>query len=681
MAPSPLLTFNRKKVDISPMHKRRAGDDPAIIEREDLEVALEESGYGQSFNYFSSDHFPVNDPLLARLDIIAMDADGNEHDEWGQGSKAAKSDEGLVYQIQNMEKQHGIIQVILKQAADGRKGQDRTPPQTPSKNTKGKLDTVKDVPPTSSLEVEIEKIATRLISAKASRGEQDIGTSVEDRKIEKAKELLDLSPRRGLWKAEEKEWQKMATEYIEENRFTQVPAPSTPIRKMKLTNLNHLGSSPGTPLRGQGRTNRESPTYSNRPGSTIMTGPGSATAVITLKPGEDAATVTRECLADANTFFGYSEPSKSEQGADQGSANRASSESEEMLTPPTPPTLGRRTPSPELRKRALSLPSFSQCPETAKNLASTFDKMREMATSALTPGNDTGQLSLIGQQTNVPLLSNGNQQSPCEENVVGYWTQNSGAKNFEGFEDYQSDCDKGLTRKQDVEELGETIDPQKALSLWSQEGVSENEMTPDENQIRVVVTTKEEIEIIPSAGNPSASDGTFMTGSSANQITAEGNHIKTQTKDEPAVHGPEDALSVIESSEQTTQSADECSRNIESSPNSSASDSPHVKSFTPQTFDFIKGKDSAMVEDHRSELEYPSLSRGRGSSRGGSSRSIKGGKSGSPTRGDYAAVAKKTVVKEEKEKVKKDNDGWAVAAEEAWGFKGGNGQKKPRRDT
>ena len=679
--------------------------DTAEIEREDLELVLEEAGYGMSFRYSSSDHFGIKDPHLNRPDLFSGNMDAEEHDERGSMSRNISSEEATIKQIQIMEKQRHINQFLLGQAAASQGAKDSTPPQTPKKKRKDKREPVEDASPIFPLETEIEKIAAHLISVKASRGEQDVGTSVGDLKIKKAKDILNLSPRRGLYKTNEEEWQRMASEYIDENKVTQTTVPTSPNQIFRMSNLSLL-NSPVT-LREQESPNRGSPTYLNRPGSRIIAGPGKSTAILKLKPGEDAATVTQEYLADPNAFFGFSGPAKSEVAAVQGSSNQASSESEVILTPPSPPTMGRRTPSQEQEKQTPPSPSIRHCPRSGKNLISTFNEMKGMANSALYNGATTDKLSLADRRQDGPAQSDRVQKSPGEDNVVGYWNQNSGAKNFDVPDEFEEDKTEGgnildLTGEYVAEEEDNTTDLRKPPGTLSQGNVSEDLIKANDNQIRVVVTTEEVIEVIPSTDVPAVSTDIHSEIPTADQIMIDDRDPNTQEIVEHAAHSPEHPGSLIKSTEHITQPGDEPAKSPQSSPNTSTSASPDVQSFTPHTFDsFTENSSSISTTDIQNEFDYPSLSRGRGRGCGSNNHSRKGGKSGSPTRSDYAAVAKKKLGKKEEDemqglvnkkvgKTKKkaaDDDGWAVKAEETWGFRGGkkgsgsgNGKMKVRGD-
>ena len=103
---------------------------------------------------------------------------------------------------------------------------------------------------------------------------------------------------------------------------------------------------------------------------------------------------------------------------------------------------------------------------------------------------------------------------------------------------------------------------------------------------------------------------------------------------------------------------------------------PAAPAPTPSTF--VSSSDtSEFTQENRDDVDFPVLSRG-------GNRSVKGGKSVSPTRGGYAAAASKAKAKDKQHENKPSGnatagDAWVVADEEEWGFKGSKTGKKRQR--
>ena len=648
---------------------------------EGFRAALEEAGYQLGHKHSSADYFTIRDPYLVRLEVLMdMEKQSNE----GQESDDADSRGELLDQIKRIKQQFEVNQIIIDTAKASRKNQEVSPPHTPTRDSHGKQKTIEDVSPIILLEGEIEKIAAHLISDKVMRGEQEIGELARDRKIEKAKDLLDLSPRRNPSKTDAKEWAKMVTEYVEENTVTPYSAPSTPSRKSKNSNVRHPNSSPGTPLRGRERINRGSATVLDRPGSTILARPGSATAIVKLRPGEDSSKIATECCADPNAFFGYGETADSKSAPFLGSSDPASSESEKILTPPSPQTVGRRTPSQERRKRIPLSPSLRQSRQSAKNLASTFATMRATASSALDITSTT-KLNPVDLQKGSPVQSEIGQREALGKNIVGYWKENSGGKDSEiqpAHGENHEDAGKwyGKQNKGDHETR---VDLHAFQTSLSEAEKMSDENNFEEKSIDTTYLTKQDgQEIPPDANSVTIPDGpNICTKKPSEKKGGVRDDDKTTNEINDESSNPIDETAVVlrVPGNQIPQPADQDSQSPKSSLKTPSEDSYDIDFPTPKTFAF-GSETSSFAREDQDDAEYPVLPRG-------GSLSTKGGKSRSPTRGGYAAAAKKKVAAtEEKQERKQEgkskcSDGWAVAASEAWGIGRGDGKRTQKPET
>ena len=293
---------------------------------EELVVTLEEAGYIPSSKPCSSRHFVTNDPYLARLDSLLRKAEVNQQRE---------------NRIQDLRNQHEVMKMC-----EGAKTLHSLRTSAPSTPVKGSDECLAEDISVVLLENAIEKIATELLSAKAVQGEKEVTDSDRDRTIGEAKRLLDLSPRRKAPGTDANQWMKMAQQWVKDNSIARDSGVSTPTKKL-IAKVVHESISSPTTLQIQGEPSRGSPTVSERPGSFVTSKPGSATAFVKLGPDEDASSVVQQFEADPGKFFEFQRESENKPNSTPEASHQIGSESKEPFTPPSPETLGKRTPTPE----------------------------------------------------------------------------------------------------------------------------------------------------------------------------------------------------------------------------------------------------------------------------------------------------------------------------------------------
>lgn len=306
-----------------------------------LEQVLEDAGYRTSIAPSSARHFFVKDPDLARLDSMFEQEEQSKECE-AEDDRVHFKEKGNTFIMSRDELEEQMeLKPILGQAAAARRVTGALIPRTPVKDAIGKDRKAGTTMSIKSLCDQIQRIASQNIYIKATRGERDVGNSPEDRKAKEAKALLDISPKHSSSTDSSVVWLNRAERWIEHNKMSVSP-PSTPTRNSKVGDVKQLPSSAEGCARKQGNAPKQVPI--------VITSPGSKTAIIKLKPEEDASHVTAKHLANIDSLMGTG---KFESVVPKRSLHQASSESDGgAFTPPTPETQGRRSPSEERRNRA-----------------------------------------------------------------------------------------------------------------------------------------------------------------------------------------------------------------------------------------------------------------------------------------------------------------------------------------
>ena len=690
--------------------------------QEGISSALEEAGYHLNPTPDSSSHFAVKDRTLGHLGAVLQEEEPKQRRDTQYSDNAASS-KGVVDRVEEFKKQYEI-QKLFEQVAAGRRHQAGLPPHTPTSNPSEKQNPTEERTSIKQLKGDIEKIASSLITGKALRGERDIGNSVEDRKIGEAKKLLDASPRFDSSRSAN-EWSKKATDYIKENKGLPavLPPPYTPTRRSRTSDYNRSTPPSDNPFGREEKRFLGSPTVLNRPGSAIETKPGSATAYVPLKRGEDPSKILAEYQANPNAFMGLGRQAQTKPTQSFQTSNHNDSESEVQFTPPTPSppsprTVDPRTPSQELGKRIstppspISIsqqtvdsrppshereeptptpPSLRQSRLSAMNLTNVFKSMKDTATSEwlrrgqlessnLSRGTfnaassshtlkDESNVSDRKESTSTLMdLADAALGGPHKENVVDFWDKNSGPRDSETQHEAQPGDNQVTNGSQDRECRGRAKDFQEPTeTIRGAHHVDKQGVGKEKDPVSSPDTVLDDESAAHFFNDPVGEDGTKLGELPETQA-------KGSPEDEVTPHSQPRALSDAGAASdgsaaghQTTHTSASVADISENSVDLSEKATQKVESSTPATFIF--GSDgSATAKGNDSEAEYPGLPRGH-------NRSLKGGKSTSPTRGGYAAVLaakRKEEAKGGKQMAKhtkkiSSGDGWVVTGDKAWG--------------
>ena len=696
--------------------------DSSADNQEGISSALEEAGYRLNPNPNSSRHFEVKDPVLKLLEQTLQEQERVQDPNIPYSSGAASSD-SVVDRVEEFKRQFEM-QKLFEQAAAVRRHQAGLPPRTPTNTSSEKQTPTGNLVTVRSLNGDIEKIASGLMYSKALRGERDIVNSVEDRKIEEAKKLLDASPpldSKGFTYA----WLKNATDYIKENQelLSELP-PYTPTRNSRTSNSDPSSPSSNSPFRREERQFLGSPTVLDRPGSAIKTNKGSATAIVPLKRGEDPSKIIAEYQANPDAFMGLGRHAQTKPTQSSNPANYRDSTSKVRSTPSISAPLslqrtGHRTPAQELGKRTLAprspipispqtedsrLPSderekripnpplLRQSRPSDNNLTSIFKTMKEKVTSewlrkgqleksSLSGGildggalghalGDDSEPPIRGEILSAPMAqANAALGGPHEEDVVASWGNNSGARDSEMQHEAQSedsDNENGGQCRGRPKELQEPISTTPgAQSLNNKKDGEKQEAEGHVSSPDTVINDK---LFTPSSSEDAIGDVDTKLGSLP-QEQEKASHVDevSHSHESQPLLNAEATLSGNATGDEITHSLAPNTDTSESNIGTLENAAQKAEPSTPTTF-YFGSEGSAIVTGDDSEIDFPVLPRGH-------NRSLKGGKSTSPTRGGYAAVLaakRKEVAKTGKQmgtqpKKVSNGDGWVVTGDEAWG--------------
>lgn len=246
---------------------------------QDLKEAMVEAGYCTAQPPSSATHFPVTDPTLARL-VGMFEQEAQDEYAATQDDRIQFSEKGKTFVMNKAGMTEATEEkALLERAAAAKRLEEGSAPRTPTKNVNVKGNAVGEGSPVAALCARIEMIGLQNIAAKARRGERKLGDSLEDRRAKEARDLVDKSPKHDSSDQNSKKWVKQAEQYIESNTTPDIPLPLTPTRSAKA----EVGQAE-TPL--------------------VVSRPGSRTAIIRLKPGEDANEIAAGHLANPATLFG-----------------------------------------------------------------------------------------------------------------------------------------------------------------------------------------------------------------------------------------------------------------------------------------------------------------------------------------------------------------------------------------
>ena len=584
-----------------PSARRRSLFHPQV----DIETSLEEAGYRPSLEPSSSRHFFVTDPNLSRLEDM-IDREKVERKEKYEYTflpfKYGKEDSNTVGGLSN---QHGR-KATQEETAASQLLQLRHSPESAISQSRKPI-TMGDAPHMSSLETRITHIASVMIMAKAERGEREVTGSVEDQKIRTAKQLLDASPRCKPSRMSPKHWVQRATQYIEENTAGQSSPPSTPTQSSRSRATRHTNTSPTTPL---------TPPHGHRIGMSSTVG----------LPRFDPRRTT-------------------------GSPNQLTA-----VTPPSPQTFGRRTPSP--------VPLRISSSHLFDNKATTSAICADDAggTSKPDPSNEKGSGKLD------TLYPSNSQHGPVEEHTIGYWGQNSGATDFQ--------IPKALSNKEaDDAGTSKTLKGGNKVNAGRARFYSFPYKAPEvrDTQHR---KTSDESPIKESKGGPSANAQSAKDLDDLDTGLGEALEKEESVKGKIRSSQPSDLLpkeawsstGANVSSEQSRQPVDQ-----------TADGASHSEDLTVKPRQDLALEESETpapsITSQGEDPNYPYLSR-RGS------HSTTGGEDRSRPRGGYAAAAKTQVIQNEEvqerrrgsEGVAKDD--WVAPFKDVWGRGKGKGKKK-----
>lgn len=528
---------------------------------QELRRVMEEAGYLTSVAPTSAFHFVIKDPILARLGDLFEQQERSKLSEL-KDDKIQFSENGKTFMMDRAEMQKQIeTRAFLEKAAAGKRLQEGLPLRTPTKDNKGKGKAGENDPIIKALCDRIEKIALHSILVKATRGEREVGDSHEDRIAKEARILLDTSPTHRSSKKYSMEWANKAERFIKGSKTPDVSLLSTPTRKSKTGNVHESSESLVKSLHKQGKLPEGSPVVTAKPGF--------KTAVIKLKPGEDASQTAADHLTNPDALFGTGEVKLS--------------------------------------------------------------SLEEIYAAFAKPG---GAMTLLSSEERQARVSA--QSEPLEKKAVGYWNQNSGFKDSDMQDELRDEgSDGGVVRSQheDGVSASQSHDSSRKLSQTQDTGTSRK---PEMDQIPSMRTSRDQCEEAP-RHNCDKSD---MFAGVATEARADGQQVDELACSPSTVTGD---YSDAEAKEETS----------------------------------VLGSESGdTAESRQTDAEYPVLPRGRSSH-------VKGGESRAPSKGGYAAAARKSVdekceneaIGEKKQgKMNIKEDPWAP--EDVWG-PGKSDQKSP----
>lgn len=494
-----------------------------------LREVIEDAGYLTTSAPSSARHFAVKDPILARLgDIIEQEEQSNRDESKDEITLFSDRGKNLIMDRAEMQKQIET-RTFLERAAAGKRLDKSLPPHTPTKNNKGKGKTGEDSPPIKSLRDRIHKIAVYNMVHKATRGERNVGDSLQDRIVMEGKNLLDTSPTYGSSKEISLEWFSRAEQYIEVSEMPNIPSPSIPTMKPKTGDFHQPSTSLMSSLQMEGKLPEVRPI--------VTTKSGTKTAVIKLKPGEDASEIAADHLANPKLLFGTDN---------------------------------------------IKLSSLEE-------IHAAFEK----------PGGAMTRLSSEKQQAQIPA-----QSELLKKEVVGYWNRNSGYKDSDMQDELRIEESEGIKARSQDEDGVSDIQARK----------------PSEKRPEVQDT---------GASNEPSSDQASSGCTSQDQCEGDPGHF-CDTLDMLAV--------VAVDAHADDQKVDD----LASSPKTITGDYPDAEAKNVKPILGNKSGDTA--ESRQDDAEYPVLPRGRSSP-------MKGGESRAPSKGGYAAAARKSVEE------KRENEG------------------------
>jgi len=525
---------------------------------QELREAMEEAGYLTSLSPSSARHFAVKDPILARLgDIFEQEEQGKEGE--AKDDKIQFGEKGVIFVMSQAEMQKQIeTRASLETAAAGKRLAEGLPPRTPPEDTKGNGKAVGGDSPAKSLYDRIEKIVLHNVLIKATRGERNLGNSLEDRTAKEGRALLDTSPKHGSSKKSLTEWITKAEQYVKGSKPPDLPLPATPTRRSKTSNVHHSSSSLMMSLHKQGKLPEGS-----RP--VVTTKPGSKTAVIKLKPMEDASQIAADHLANPDAIFGTDKIKLSS----LEKIHAAFAKPGGAISPSSPQSLSRRTPSEE---RQMQFPAQSE---------------------------------------------------PLEKKAAVYWNQNSGFRDSDMQDElWEEGDDENVRRGQ--KENGVSA---SQFANWSKRLPNEEYIGDLREPKLKVRTSRDQCEEAPGHNRVKLK----MLAAVAAEARADGQQV-----DDPA-----------------------------SSPRTVTGDYPDNEA--KKVISILGSESGDTTESRQDDAEYPVLPRGRSSH-------VKGCEGRAPSKGGYAAAARKSIDEkrehEEKEGKKQGStdskrDPWAP--EDVWG--------------
>jgi len=493
-----------------------------------LREVIEDAGYRTTSAPSSARHFAVKDPILARLgDIIEQEEQSNRDESKDEIMLFSDRGKNLIMDRAEMQKQTET-RAFLERAAAGKRLEESLP-RTPTKNSKGKGKTGEDSLPIKSLRDRIQKIAVYNMVHKATRGERNVGDSLQDRIVMEGRILLDTSPTYGSSKEISLEWFSRAEQYIEVSEMPNIPSPSIPTTKSKTGDFHQPSTSLIRSLQMEGKLPEGSPI--------VTTKSGTKTAVIKLMPGEDASEIAADHLANPKLLFGTDN---------------------------------------------IKLSSLEE-------IHAAFEK----------PGGAMTRLSSEKQQALIPA-----QSELLKKEVVGYWNRNSGYKDSDMQDELWDEESEGIIAR------------------------SQNENGVSDIQARKPSEKRPKVQDIGASIEP-ISDQASSGCTSQDQCEGDPGHV-CDTLDMLAV--------VAVDAHADDQKVDD----LASSPKTITGDYPDAEAKNGNPILGNKSGDTA--ESRQDDAEYPVLPRGRSSP-------MKGGESRAPSKGGYAAAARKSVEE------KRENEG------------------------
>ncbi|KAL6721903.1 hypothetical protein ACLMJK_001008 [Lecanora helva] len=610
--------------------------DPAIVrfvplntsveDYENLYGAIEEAGYHLTPEPSSSRHFGINDPMLAPLEEIMDDQEQGHID--GNREYAIE----LASRAQNMGKQWEVIQ-LCKEVAEGKRLQASLPPESTIRRDKkpkiaedgdNKLQTpADDLSQVQLLHNEVEKIAAELIMNKISSGVITVGDSVQDDNIQAAQLLTKCSPLGDPPYTEIEDWLMYANTYIEQkDAMLGNGSPFSPPAAVNLPQSNPLSQVQSKTL---------------------------ASALASAKV-EESKTLSKSAADQVP-----SEPH-----------NQGSSASEVQSTRSSPRTLGHRTPSTERKQQAFPPPAWRSSwptgsaigPLTSNQPQGTGDESHKSDQSAI----------IVDQERS--------------EKVEGSWGQDSGARDSEIDDQTQAKGEMNPHGIQQVEQPESVKNLQGRLSELPTVVWEDTQKTSENQEIPVIETAPGKEEVVSSIRNSNNDDSEKCSrlveqqkgAPDKDRVTQIGNQDPYDTSNTPDEH----SLDILQAP----------GFRPASDPNESGAEASNepLQITQPRTSEsqVFETRSFEVSKDDEENSAHPDLPPDSGSP-------SKRGERTSPTRSGYAAVVAANTQegtnnqREEatrSRKTTRNNDGWAVAGDEAWGSGRASGSKsRGRRDT